>query len=303
MAHLGRLAQAFAGVFDEPFAYSFGEITGGAGAIDPTLVPRCGEGGTGLCLGGRFDVRATWEDFQGNRGQGHPVALTADTGYFWFFDASNVELIVKTLDGRPVNDKFWVFYGALSTVRYQLTVTDTVTGEIHTYFNAAGDLASRGDTSAFPIGGLEPDPPPGAALAPASPGADEAEQWLARARAHASAATATTAACTGDAQNLCLRDRFRVAVSWRDFEGRTGSGIAVPLSSDTGYFWFFGSNIVEIVAKALDGRPLNGKFWFFYGALSNVEYTLTVTDTETGVTKTYENPAGHFGSVADTSAF
>jgi hypothetical protein len=58
-----------------------------------------------------------------------------------------------------------------------------------------------------------------------------------------------------------------------------------------------------VILKVLDGRALTGKFWFFYGALSNVEYTLTVTDTQTGTVKTYKNPSGQFGSVADTGAF
>jgi hypothetical protein len=53
----------------------------------------------------------------------------------------------------------------------------------------------------------------------------------------------------------------------------------------------------------LDGRGVNGSFWFFYGALSNVEYTLTVTDTTTGAVRTYRNPVGNFASVGDTGAF
>ena len=53
----------------------------------------------------------------------------------------------------------------------------------------------------------------------------------------------------------------------------------------------------------LDGRPVNGKFWLFYGALSDVEYTLTVTDTMTGRVKEYHNPHGRLASVADTAAF
>lgn len=40
-----------------------------------------------------------------------------------------------------------------------------------------------------------------------------------------------------------------------------------------------------------------------YGALTNVEYTITVTDTETGAVKTYFNPQGQLASRADTSAF
>jgi hypothetical protein len=70
-----------------------------------------------------------------------------------------------------------------------------------------------------------------------------------------------------------------------------------------GYFWFSDAGNVETVLKVIDGRGLNGRFWVFYGALSDVHYTLTVTDTVTGVEKTYTNPAGQFASVADTAAF
>jgi hypothetical protein len=77
----------------------------------------------------------------------------------------------------------------------------------------------------------------------------------------------------------------------------------VPLTSDTGEFWFFSSNNIELVLKVVDGRPVNGNFWVFYGALSDVEYTIQVTDTATGNSKTFVNPSGHLASVADTSGF
>jgi len=77
------------------------------------------------------------------------VPLTGDTGYFWFFDDANVELVLKVLDGRGVNHHFWVFYGALSNVEYEITVTDTSTGEVRTYSNPAGEFGSVGDTEAF----------------------------------------------------------------------------------------------------------------------------------------------------------
>ncbi|MCP4657595.1 MAG: hypothetical protein GY856_19490 [bacterium] len=110
--------------------------------------------------------------------------------------------------------------------------------------------------------------------------------------------------CTEDVTNLCLNDgRFKVEVSWKDFQGHTGDGRAVPLTPDTGYFWFFDGSNVELVIKVLDGRPVNGRWWVFYGALSNVEYTITVTDTMTGVSKTYFNPRGELSSVGDVGAF
>ncbi|HEX9668095.1 MAG TPA: hypothetical protein VGC93_01305 [Thermoanaerobaculia bacterium] len=234
-----------------------------------------------LCLGdGRFAATARWRDFAGNRGDGHAVALTADTGYFWFFAPSNVETILKVLDGRAVNGHHWVFYGALSSVEYTLTVTDLETGGTRRYFNPLGRFGSVGDTSGFGSLGAH-----------------------ARAPASAEPSAAITAPCEPTARRLCLGGRFAVEASWKDFQERTGLGTAVLLTADTGYFWFFDPANVEVVIKVLDGTPLNGKHWVFYGALSNVEYTLTVTDTATGKVKTYRNPLGKFGSQGDTSAF
>lgn len=53
----------------------------------------------------------------------------------------------------------------------------------------------------------------------------------------------------------------------------------------------------------LDGSAVNGHRGVFYGALSGVEYTVTVTGTETGEIKTYRNPSGSLASVADVEAF
>jgi len=110
--------------------------------------------------------------------------------------------------------------------------------------------------------------------------------------------------CLPGPQRLCLQGgRYAVEATWKDFAGHTGSGTAVPVTGDTGSFWFFAPGNLEVFTKVLDGHAVNGKIWFFYGALSNVEYTLTVTDTATGAVRTYHNPSGRFGSVADTGAF
>jgi hypothetical protein len=105
---------------------------------------------TSLCLvGGRFTVSVAWATTDGRTGSGQAVSLTDDTGYFWFFDAANVELVVKVLDARGVNGHFWVFYGALSNVRYTITVEDTTDGSRRVYQNPQGTMASAADTSAF----------------------------------------------------------------------------------------------------------------------------------------------------------
>jgi ELWxxDGT repeat protein len=256
----------------------------------------CHPSSTCLCLnGGRYQVEASWLTAQGQSGAGTAVSLSADTGYFWFFDAANAEAVVKVLDGQAVNGHVWVFYGALSNVEYTITVTDTRTGLTRRYFNSLDELASVGDTHGFgPLGANGAHPRPELAQAAPSP-----PLLIAERRDKAAAVP-----CQPSPQRLCLSNgRFGVEVAWKDFQGHTGQGTAVPLSGDTGTFWFFDAANVELIVKALDGRPVNGHFWLFYGALSNVEYTVTVTDSQTGTTRTYTNPSGRFASVADTQAF
>jgi hypothetical protein len=97
--------------------------------------------------------------------------------------------------------------------------------------------------------------------------------------------------------------RFLATVTWTAKNGSAGSGNLTNISSETKGFWFFSPENIDVVVKVLDGRAVNGKFWVFYGSLTNLQYTLTVTDTTTGTKKTYTNPQGQLTSGADTTAF
>ena len=273
--------------------------------------------------GDRFQVRVDWSVPSENRsGVATASPVTDDTGSFWFFDPANVELVVKVLDARVINGHFWVFYGALSDVEYTITVTDTETGAVRTYFNPAGTQASGADVQAFPDLGAATLQPSAATATAAdverlfasllSELAQEARNGQ-RGESAAEVAqprvqrvemeSAAGAACSTTSTALCLaQSRFEVRVDW-SAPGQGGAGNAVSLSTDTGYFWFFDAANVELIVKVLDARVINGKFWVYYGALSDVEYTITVTDTVTGAQKTYSNPSGNLGSGADTEAF
>ena len=111
--------------------------------------------------------------------------------------------------------------------------------------------------------------------------------------------------CTAGATTLCLLGgRFQVSASWQTAAGAVGQGQAVPITSDTGYFWFFAAANLEVIAKALNGCALDGQYWLFAGGLTNVRAVLTVTDTANGEMRTYLNPQGApFQPVQDTSAF
>lgn len=109
--------------------------------------------------------------------------------------------------------------------------------------------------------------------------------------------------CADDAVCL-LDDRFEVTVAWDDpFNGGSGVGTGVQLTGDTGAFWFFDEENLELMVKVLDGTTINGHYWVFFGSLTNVEFTLTVVDRATDRTKTYHNPPFTFASEGDTTAF
>ncbi len=112
--------------------------------------------------------------------------------------------------------------------------------------------------------------------------------------------------CVADDKTLCLNGgRFEVKVTWRDFEGGVGPGRDVLFGSDdSGLLWFFDPDNWEMLIKVLDGCGFNGHFWVFAAATTNVEYTLRVTDTETGLMRSYFNPLGTTApALTDTEAF
>ncbi len=110
--------------------------------------------------------------------------------------------------------------------------------------------------------------------------------------------------CTPDANSLCLNNgRFRVTATWQSATA-SGTGTAIPGTSDTGQFWFFSSQNVEMVVKVLNGCGFNQRYWVFAGGLTNVQVTLTVTDMANSTVKTYTNPLNTaFQPIQDTAAF
>ncbi len=124
------------------------------GAVKRSSQPTasCTPSTTSMCLdGGRFRVEADWQKTTGETGHGTAISLTSDTGYFWFFDATNVEMVVKVLDACGLGGHHWVFAGGLTNVAVTLRVTDTQTTSVQTYQNPQGaPFVPIQDTAAFP---------------------------------------------------------------------------------------------------------------------------------------------------------
>ena len=98
--------------------------------------------------------------------------------------------------------------------------------------------------------------------------------------------------------------RFRVTADWRTDLGMSGQALAGRLSDDSGTFYFFSKDNVELVVKVLDGCAINNRFWVFASGLTNVEVELVVEDTAGDQVRTYTNDLGTpFQPILDTDAF
>ncbi len=122
---------------------------------DPTEPPEpieaCVADATTLCLNGsRFRARVRYATGRDETGLGNGVLLTDDTGYFSFFDASNVEIVVKVLDGCTHNGRYWLYATGLTDVEAELVVEDPVTQSRKVISSPLGEaFRPLADTNAF----------------------------------------------------------------------------------------------------------------------------------------------------------
>jgi hypothetical protein len=245
-----------------------------------------------LCaLSNRFIIRLRAVDHRTNRsGGGEPHPENDIFGYFSVpaltGDPENPEVFVKILDGRSVNGNFWVFYGGLTDLQYTLSVTDSETGEMRQYSKPGGSSAGGFDV--------------GSGVAPESCSAEVEGREL---------SSVIPFQCRSEAGELCLeKGRFRVEIAASDHRsGKRGDGTVIRQNDVSATFAIPAltgdpSN-PEVFVKVLDGRSVNGYFWVFYSGLTDLEYTVVVSDSQTGFRKAYTKSPGSACGAFDTSAY
>lgn len=113
--------------------------------------------------------------------------------------------------------------------------------------------------------------------------------------------------CVADSTTLCLGSdgRFQVRVTFNPPNGEPGQAAVVDIGrQDSGLFYFFDENNIEMLIKVLNGCSITNNYWVFFAATTDVEFTLTVVDTEQDQQKIYVNPQGQPADVVtDTGAF
>jgi hypothetical protein len=88
----------------------------------------------------------------------------------------------------------------------------------------------------------------------------------------------------------------------------SNTAYGVPLTRQSGYFWFFDPDNSEVTVKILDGREVNGKYWIFLASMTDVQFTARVTqcpaNPEVGapcVSKEYRSQPRVNGNIIDVN--
>jgi len=131
-------------------------------------------------------------------------------------------------------------------------------------------------------------------------------------------ATGTTfssggSSCTPSSTVVCLlSDRFRVSIDYvNSFANPPQPGnfvgaklVAGVQNPDVATFGISSPQAIEVVVRIQDARPFGiNRFDIYYGGLTDLAYNVRVTDTQTGVSRTYSNAAGTVGGGVDRTTF
>ncbi len=280
-----------------------------AARYSPTVVPErvedphgygCRPSASRACLNERrFDASARYSTQTVSRAPAKRLDVygIGDSGsVFYFFEPDNPEMLVKVVDGCWLNDHWWVFGSAATDLAYELAIEDLADGggAVEYRHNGGGVIVSDNgfstaagvinDTSAFPcdaVGGASRRPP----LDPGGPIVEVAREYE---QPTVSGIAAQAAADTRDygCWNRDCLNNWRFSVSATAPYGGVSWGSAWPLpvhglGNGAALLSFFERDNPEMLVKVVDGCAINGHWWVFGSAATDLPYQLRVDDWAT----------------------
>ncbi len=106
----------------------------------------------------------------------------------------------------------------------------------------------------------------------------------------------------GDGAAALENGRFLVSVSWGD--APMAAAHPVVLSQKSAYFWFDFAPAMEVAVKILDGRTIDGHYWFHWSALTEKAVVIRVLDRANPLNqRIYAKPAGALAAGIDKTSF
>ena len=120
-----------------------------------------------------FDVTISATD--PNSGADSPGLAVAVTDRFGWFslpgitnDPGNPEVTVKLLEA-PTFGHYWIFWSAMTSLKYKMTVTDVTTGQVQVYEKTDSAPSGGWDLQSFPYAPTPTPPPPTETPVPGQP--------------------------------------------------------------------------------------------------------------------------------------
>lgn len=268
----------------------------------------CDEGPAAACLvGGRFTVTADYVLPSGeSKGALVREAYLGDSAtLFYFFSADNPEMLIKVIDGCGRNDHYWVFGSAATDLEYKVEIADREGGVARSYARSRSDPLIA-DTEAFRCMSSQ-----ASRRVPAvAPMASGNRAPVPAGRVSAISAISAISAADYDCYDLPDKDcvvngRFGVRSSAMLDSGRRQWGARVReavLGDNASVFYFFSRDNPEVLVKVVDGCWMNGHYWVFGSAATDLEYRVTVEDLGDRRRHTYVRDSSN-PLIADTTAF
>lgn len=107
------------------------------------------------------------------------------------------------------------------------------------------------------------------------------------------------------ADPIVLAEDFELEVQWRTAAGETGKGrLALPPAEDSALLYFFSPANWELMVKVLDGCAINGHFWVFAAASTDVGFTIDISRRNSDQSFHRDNPVGVAApAITDIEAF
>jgi hypothetical protein len=255
---------------------------------------------TGYTGNNLSQVELAYVALTGHAGQ-YAISLTARRGAFdgpIIGSTQTATVQVGDITGGEYTFVFFDFGGAPvtpgDTIAFTQTFEDQGSGGGLLYFN----LGSASCTGVFTTHGTNPP----------------LDTVLVNSAAILTDELNLTSHCIPSDTVMCIDDlpgdrRFKVTVHFHTVQGggASGNGQEIPMAplgvTHGGLFWFFGADNPEMLVKVINGCSVNGEYWVFLSAGTNVGFSVTVTDTVFGGTKTYtNNDLNPAPPVQDTSA-
>ena len=113
--------------------------------------------------------------------------------------------------------------------------------------------------------------------------------------------------CIPSATTVCLLgNRFEISVNWEDYQHvHRDALVASAGTPESALFYFRQAANWEFLIKIINGCSLNGKYWVYFAAATDVGYIVTVRDTQSAApAKHYTNQLGTASpAVNDSGAF